>query len=118
VQLFAATIHRLEPLPIPWFLNIPGFNDLLVPDGVVGAASNFPALGQPLANLISRPDLDEEFIARRDNVERVLTSLRHEASGTLPFSAESFRAALRGERGTDLSTMVVEIRNKLGIQLR
>jgi len=108
VPVFAATVQRPETGPMPWFRNIPGFEELLVSDGQVGMASQFPAAGLPIATVNPRPDLDQQFVAGRTQFEGILTSLRKTGQGS--FTAEALRAALRGDAGTDLAALLTAIK--------
>lgn len=112
--LFAATVFRPESGPMPWTKNIPGFEDLLVKDGLVRLDGQFPAPDLPLATLRRRPDLDDQFVAGRAKVKEVLDGLQ--ARGDGPFNIQAFRAALRGEAGTDLASLTADLRSDLNLK--
>jgi hypothetical protein len=113
VQVFGATVQRLEPMAVPWMDNIPGFKDLLNVDGELGSAPSFPPLNVPLATLATNADLDKQFVDGRTKIIRVFDSLRTDEPGKWSFTAPTLRAALRGDVGTDLDAFLGEIDTKL-----
>ncbi len=115
--IFGATVQRLEPAAVPWMDNIPGFKHLLVVDGEVGKADAFPSVSQPLSTLVNNKDLDAQFVKGRTMVEALIESLNNDESQNWTFTADAFRLALRGDRGTNLRSMIVEISEKLHISL-
>jgi hypothetical protein len=108
VPVFVATVQKPETGPMPWLENIPGFEALVVSDGQVGLAGQFPPFNQPIATVAPRPDLDAEFENGRGRFEPLLRSLRQTKEGSL--SADALRAALRGDAGTDLSSLLAAIK--------
>lgn len=108
VQLFVATVLKPETGPMPWLNNIPGFEELLVSDGQVGLAGEFPPLDQPIAKVNRREDLDAEFVKGRKRFGPPLSSLPRTTEGSL--TAEALRAALRGDVGTDLNSLLAAIK--------
>jgi hypothetical protein len=115
--IFGAAVQRLEPAPVPWMDNIPGFKHLLVVDGELGAALSLPPVNSPLSTLLNNKDLDVKFEHGRVNVEAIIVSLNNDSSKNWTFSADAFRTALRGDRGTDIRSMLAEIDNKLSMSI-
>ena len=117
--VFGAAVERLEPSPVPWMDNIPGFNKLLAVDGELrgDGVSTFPSVGQPFATVVNNKALDEKFKTGRANVEKIIVSLNTDKSKNWTFTTDAFRLALRGDRGTDLRRMLIEITDKLGMSV-
>jgi hypothetical protein len=115
IQMFAATVERPELVAVPWMENICGFEDLIIKNGVVGSASAFPSLTEAIATLSPNADLDQKFIDGRNKVDNIIKSMATDK--TLSFNSQTFRAALRGDAGTDLGSIATEISAKLNLNL-
>ena len=119
--VFGAAVQRLEPSDVPWTDNIPGFNDLLAVDGELRGPDglpSFPSVNKPLATVVNNKELDDKFKKSRTSLEKIIESLTTDKSKNWTFTTDAFRLALRGDRGTDLRRMLIEIKDKLDISLR
>jgi hypothetical protein len=106
IKVFAAMIEPTEEEDVPWTDRVPGLCRMVRMDGKIGNFTmNSPDLNtaeNPLGLVIPRPDLDEVYRARKDEINSV-------NFGNLTFSAEALRGALQGKKGTNLRDMLREI---------
>lgn len=115
VQVFVAAIKQpaSEPGPMPWFGEIYGFEDFIINDGELRLDDAFSPLNQPYATLTRNIKLEKEFEKRRKPVDAIFAALRSENKSGLSFTVEQFEAALRGDRDTDLQSLLTETEEKL-----
>jgi hypothetical protein len=115
VQLFVATVHRLEDNDVPWTNRIPGFEDTIKTDGLFGTTDKFGTLNTLLAAVKSNADLDAKFAAKKDKLDQVFERLQQ--GNTLSVNENQLLATLRGDKGTDLDVVTAEIKGQFGISL-
>lgn len=116
VQLFAATVQRVETYDVPWMRRIPGFEVMVSSEGLIGKTKHFAPLSDLLASVKSNPVLDEEFNKKRAKLEEVLKRMEDPAQ-TLSVGKRGLLAALRGDVGTDLPAVSDEVKAKFNISL-
>jgi hypothetical protein len=109
VQVFVATVDRRETLPVPWMDEIKGLKERLHLEGVVGDVSAFPPLNQPHATVTRNQAMDDQFIKGGKRVEKVFAALSAEDRSGFSFTAEQFKAALRGDLRVDRQSILSEI---------
>jgi hypothetical protein len=117
VSLFVAVVKGPAGNPAPgeatppWMKGIPGFEEFVLPwlplppDGQFGTLPSFPSVPQLQAALLPlnpRPDLDEGFIQRQSKINSI-------PFDRLPGGEMGVRAALRGDKGTDLKLVLDEV---------
>ena len=121
IRLFMALIQRPEPIFVPWMSFIPGIEERIQIDGLIGEISDFPPNppGDLLAAVIRSPQLDAAFVAGRTKVQHVLDRIDAEPGrlrlGTEPMTKDDLLKAL--ERGIKVNEVFDEVQSKLGISL-
>lgn len=115
IQIFAATVERLEQTDVPWTDNLCGFMDLIITNGNVGDVFAFLPTDRPITTVKPRSDLDGAFVNGRGKLNRITESVATDASKAWSFDSQLLRAALRGEPGTDLRAVFEETNEKLDI---
>ena len=112
IKVFVAMIEPTEEEDVPWTDRVPGLSRMVRMDGKIGSFTMNPpddlnTAENPLGLVIPRPDLDEEYKGRKDEISSV-------NFGNLTFSAEAFSGALQGKKGTNLRAMLKEISKSNG----
>ena len=115
LQLFAATVQRLETYDVPWMRRIPGFEIMVTADGLIGKTGTFAPLSQLLATVKSNADLDKKFAEGKAKLDQVLEVMQTEK--ILPVSQAHLLGTLRGDVGTDTQTVFAEVKEKFGFEL-
>jgi hypothetical protein len=114
-QLLVTTLERPETYSVPWMKRIPGFEERIPVDGLVGTAESFASLENPLA-LVPNQRLNDAFAQGRDRVDSVLAQIEPPAERP-PVGKSALLAALRGEIGSNRPGVFEEIRSTFGIAL-
>jgi len=112
LQVFGSTIVQpaSEPQPVPWMDEIPGFKERV--DGQLGKG----AIPPPWHTTVTRNDaLDKLFEQGRQQSEAIFASLRSDHKSGLTFTAQQFKAALRGDPKTDLASLLAGVEDRLEI---
>lgn len=110
LNLFVAMVQRIEGYDVPWMRRIPGFEEMVTSDGLLGIATEFNPLGALLATIESDPDLDARFAQGRDGVRRLLEPLSRDERRDL-------LATLRGDIGTDQQGVFDQARTQFSVSL-
>ena len=110
LQLFVAMVQRVEGYDIPWMRRIPGFEDMVTTDGLLGTITQFSPLNALLDTIASDPQLDERFAQGRGDVNRILEAMPREERRQL-------LATLRGDIGTDQQELFGQVNQRLNISL-
>ena len=113
--VFGVTLLRdpSEPNAVPWTNQIKGFDDLVSMEGELAEEVHDPP--RPLqATVASNQYMDDEFANRAIRVEKIFKALETEDKSGFTFTAEQFRAALRGTERVDRDAILSEIHDKLG----
>ncbi len=109
-DFFASTVQKPdnEPPDRPWMKEIPGFDVMVKTDGLIGTSDSFAPFANLLDAVASNADLDARFVAGRQHVAKVLESIRLEKNA-FSFGEDEFLAALRGDKGSSLQTVLAEL---------
>ena len=62
MKLFMALVERPGDQEVPWMGAIPGFEELLRTDGLIGEISTSPQISELLAAVVKNDELDQAFI--------------------------------------------------------
>jgi hypothetical protein len=116
VQLFAATIQRLENYDVPWMRRIPGFLAMVKDDGLIGRTQQFAPLSNLLATVISDNALDQRYAQGRVRLNHLLGAMEHQP-GLLSVGTRELLATLRGDIGTDIKALAEEVQERFGVVL-
>jgi hypothetical protein len=116
VQLFVATVQRLENYDVPWMRRIPGFLKMVKDDGLIGRTQQFAPISNLLATVVTDPNLDNLYAQGRARLEELLAAMEHE-KGLLSISKRELLATLRGDIGTDIKALTEEVKEKFGFLL-
>jgi|ERR1700674_1267324 len=116
VQLFVATIERPESYDVPWMKRIPGFEDMIRVDGLVGKAASFASLANPLASVVSNKALDEKFAQGKAHLDHILEQIEQPPQ-QMPIGKRALLAALRGDVGSDRRAVFGEVQSTFGVSL-
>jgi len=116
LQLFVATIQRLETYNVPWLRRIPGFQAMVNTDGLIGKTNTFAPLSDLMASVQPDPALDERFAQGNADIQRVVAELQSPRA-KLTVGRKGLLATLRGDIGTDPLELFAEVREKFKITL-
>lgn len=111
LQVLGVTVTQnpvIEDEPVPWTKKIAGFDERV--DGEIGTFSPAPPWQ---TNVTPNAQLDQLFEQGRQHSERIFKALESPDKSGLNFTAEEFKAALRGQRKTDLGSLLAEAKDVL-----
>lgn len=114
MNLFMALVDRPEDRDVPWMDFIPGIEDVIRIDGLIGGTSDFPPISTLLSAVEPDDDLDERFRTGRENVQTVLRRLSEEPGSVSIGRVEVLRAL---QRGINAREVFAEIQSRFGISL-
>lgn len=116
-QLFMALVHRTESRDVPWMDNIPGFNDLIHADGLLGNApvGPFPLLSDLLSTVKSNDELNIMFATKKERLDHVFNRINGDPNP--PITRNEIVRALFGDRGTNLQEVAERVRAAFNISL-
>jgi hypothetical protein len=115
VQFFAATVQRLESFDVPWMKVIPGFEETVTTEGLIGKTDKFAAISELLAPVKPNPDLDKKFADTKIKLHEIFASMQQEK--VFSFDQRKLLAALRGDKGIDVEGVFAEVKDKFGLSL-
>ena len=114
-QLFIATVQSIQSPGIPWLPNkIPGFDELIRRDGLIGRTNTFPSMSTLLDTVMPNQDLDDKFAQGKADLDTVFAELNTNP-GNFSVTKDQILAAL-GSISLPIPVFD-EIRSKLGISL-
>lgn len=114
MNLFMALVDRPEDVEVPWMDFIPGIEEVIRIDGLIGETNDFPPISTLLSAVVPDNDLDERFKTGRADVQTVLRRINEEP-GTLSIGKDQVLRAL--QRGTNAKEVFAEIQSTFGISL-
>jgi len=100
LQLFVAMIAREENYDVPWIRRIPGFEPMVLSDGLVGKDDKFQDLPALLSLLQPNKDLNDAFEQGIGDVKRIVERINTNEVA-ISGGQREFLATLRGDIGTD-----------------
>jgi hypothetical protein len=100
LRLFVAMIARQENYDVPWIERIPGFERMVISDGLVGKDDKFQDLPDLFLLLQPNEDLNGAFEQGTGDVERIVERI-DQNEVVLSGGRREFLATLRGDIGTD-----------------
>ena len=116
VQFFAAMILRRESYDVPWMRRIPGFENMVKDDGLIGKTNAFAPLGDLLALVKHDQQLDDIFAAGKTDIDSIFADMQIPEK-QLSVSRKGLLATLRGDIGTDPQETFAEVIDKFKIRL-
>lgn len=113
LQVFGATVVQpdSEPTSVPWMDQIKGFERYVTTDGELNRIQT--ASPQLQTTVTPNQFMDDEFQKRLKPVTRVFEALQKDSSA-FGFTAEDFKAALRGSERVDRGAIFSEIEKTFG----
>lgn len=114
-KLLVTTLERPETYDVPWMKRIPGFEEMVRVDGLLGTADSFSSVENPLA-LVSNSRLNDAFAKGKDLLELVLARIEPPAEPP-PIGKRELLAALRGEVENNRPALLDEVRSTFNIAL-
>ena len=114
MKLFMALVQRPEPEVVPWMKLIPGINEMIRIDGVVGEINNLLPVSDLLAAVVPNQQLDDTFQKGRANVQEVLRRIEADSSILSIGKADLLSALLKG---TNVKEVLAEVQSMFEISL-
>jgi hypothetical protein len=114
VKLFMALVQRSAPEFIPWMKLIPGIEEVIRVEGLIGEINNFQPISDLLAAVTPNQQLDDVFQRGRANLQDVLRQIEADPS-TLSIGKDDLLSAL--VKGTNAKEVLAEVQSRLGISL-
>jgi hypothetical protein len=115
MKLLMGLVERPESREVPWMF-IPGIEDVIRIDGVIGNISDFLPISDLLTGVVPNQKLDDAFVAERAKVQEVVRRIE-ETPTILSISKAAFLRTLRSEKGTNPKAVFAEVQSKVGMSL-
>jgi|GEM_PF-1989578 len=113
VQLFAATINRPENNDVPWMGNVPGFEEMIELDGLIGKTDKFASLADLLSTVKSDTKMDDLYKTLKVALDKLLDSMDKDPKLLPTIGKQRLLAALRGEVGANTDEVFEEVARRL-----
>lgn len=117
VLLFAATIDRPEPSKVPWMGNLPGFEEVVNVEGLIGEAMEFRPLSDLLELVTSNTELDDLYNKLKEELDDLLIRMEKNPELMPNVGKQELLAALRGELGANTDEIYEEVEKKFKLKL-
>jgi hypothetical protein len=114
MKLFMALVQRPESEFVPWMRFIPGIEEMIQIDGLVGEINNVPPISDLMAAVVPNQPLDDAFEKGRANLQAVLKQIEANPSILSIGKADVLRALMKG---TNVKEVLAEVQSRLGISL-
>jgi hypothetical protein len=114
MKLFMALVERPEAEFVPWMKLIPGIEEMVQIDGLIGEINNSPPIGDLLAAVVPNQQLDDAFEQGRANLQEVLKRIDGDPTILSMGKDDLSRAFVKG---TNVQEVLAEVQSKLGISL-
>ena len=114
MKLFMALVQRPEPEVVPWMKFVPGIEEVIRIDGLLGEINDLAPISDLFAAVVPNKQLDDAFAKGRSNVQEVLKSIEADP-GKLSIGKDDLLRALG--RGTNVKEVLSEVESRLGISL-
>jgi hypothetical protein len=115
IHFFMATVHRLEDFDVPWIRRIPGFDETVNTEGLIGTTDKFAPPTELIAALQSNGTLDKKFADTKIKLDEIFAQMGKEK--VFSFDERKLVAALRGDKDVDVEGVFAEVNDKFGLSL-